>query len=224
MGRLQLGNGATGKDGTIASTSGITDNGTLIYDRFGSLSSAVVISGSGAVTISGTGTQTLTATNTYFGLTTINNGATLQLGNGTSGNDGTILNSSGITDNGTLVYDRFRQPEFRGDHHWLGRGDHDRGRGRKTLTAAESYQGPTTINAGTLALGSGGVLYSGGTAGSVAVNGTFDISQSGSQTIGDLSGSGVVNLGAYNLEINDTTPDNLQWRHQQWWPRGRNRR
>jgi autotransporter-associated beta strand protein len=70
-----------------------------------------------------------------------------------------------------------------------------------TLSNAETYTGLTTISAGTLALGSGGSLYSGG---SVIANGVFDISQSGNQTIGDLSGSGVVDLGGYQLEISDT--------------------
>jgi fibronectin-binding autotransporter adhesin len=71
---LQLGNGTTGNDGTILTTSGITDDGTLIYNRFGALSSAVAINGPGAVTKIGSGSQTLSASNGYTGATTIAGG------------------------------------------------------------------------------------------------------------------------------------------------------
>ena len=343
-GALQLGNGTSGNDGTIASTSGITDNATLIYDRFGALSSSLVISGSGAVAMTGTGSQTLTGansyigtttvengsliagasslsstngafgnassaivlgdanslshsyapslliggaftvgrnvtvgsstgsnsstytiggstnnnstfsgnialnqnltvaqvtttgsnaltisgvissassaqgvtfagpgniiltnTNTYSGATTVNLGATLQLGTGTTGQDGTITSSSGITDNGTLVYDRFGS--LSSGVPISGSGAVTKlGTGTQTLTGANSYQGTTTITAGTLALGSGGSLYNGFTLAqsqvtSLVDNGTFDMSGSGNQNIGSLSGSGVVNLGSHSLTL-----------------------
>ena len=87
-GALQLGDGTSGHDGTIANTSGITDNGTLIYNRFGSLSSSTVISGSGAVTKTGGGTLALTGANTYSGLTTVSVG-TLLVSNTTGSGTGT---------------------------------------------------------------------------------------------------------------------------------------
>ncbi len=73
-GTLQLGTGTSGKDGTIETTSSITNNGTLVFNRFGNLSSNVAISGTGAVTKTGPGSQTLTGTLSYAGLTTITNG------------------------------------------------------------------------------------------------------------------------------------------------------
>jgi fibronectin-binding autotransporter adhesin len=77
---LQLGNGTAGNDGTILDTLGITDNGTLIYNRGGSLSSGVTIVGDGIVKKIGPGTQTLTATNTYTGATTVSGGTLIVSG------------------------------------------------------------------------------------------------------------------------------------------------
>ena len=92
-GTLQLGDGTAGHDGTIAGTSGITNNGTLIYNRFGSLSSSVAISGNGSVVKLGNGTQTLTAANSYLGGTIISAG-TLQ-GTGTALGNGSVTLSGG---------------------------------------------------------------------------------------------------------------------------------
>jgi uncharacterized repeat protein (TIGR03803 family)/autotransporter-associated beta strand protein len=79
------------------------------------------------------------------------------------------------------------------------------GSGTLTLSAGNTYNGGTTISNGILVLGTGGSLYS---SGAVQVNSTFDISQAGSQTIGDLSGSGTVALGSSGLTVgtaNSTT-------------------
>ena len=102
---LQLGNGTPGNDGSISQSSGITDNGALVYNIVGAQTYGGVISGSGSVAI-GPGSVTLTNTNSYSGATAIN-GGTLQLGLGTIGNDGLI--SGNITDNGALVYNYFRK-------------------------------------------------------------------------------------------------------------------
>ncbi|MEO5716503.1 MAG: autotransporter-associated beta strand repeat-containing protein [Luteolibacter sp.] len=74
---LTLGDGATGHDGTIAGTSGVANEGTLAYNRFGSSTAGYLISGSGSVSKSGSGTQILSAANTYAGGTTVTAG-TLQ--------------------------------------------------------------------------------------------------------------------------------------------------
>ena len=71
-GTFQLGNGTT--DGSIANTSGILDNGSLIYNLIGSSSPSYAISGSGSVTKSGSGTLTLSGINSYSGTTTVNAG------------------------------------------------------------------------------------------------------------------------------------------------------
>ena len=204
-GTLQLGNGSTGEDGTITTSSGITDNGTLIYNRFGPLSSSLVISGSGNVQVSGPGSQTLLAVNSFTGSTTINAGGTLQLGNGTAGNDGTITTSSGITDNGTLIYDR--SGALASGVVISGSGNVVvEGSGSQTLTATNTYTGATSINAGgTLQLGDG-------TAGN---DGTIEDSSGitdGGNLIYDRSGSltsGLAITGAGNVEMTGTGTENL---------------
>jgi fibronectin-binding autotransporter adhesin len=65
-----------------------------------------VISGNGGSLTLGGGRLTLTGANTYSGPTTIS-GGTLQLGSGQSGQDGSIANTSGVTNNGALVYNLF---------------------------------------------------------------------------------------------------------------------
>ncbi|WP_153075458.1 autotransporter-associated beta strand repeat-containing protein [Paraburkholderia bonniea] len=68
------------------------------------------------------------------------------------------------------------------------------------LTGLNTYTGDTTINAGTLALGSGGALSASGNVvvGSGAV---FNIGAGGNQTIGSLTGNGQVMLGAAQLKL-----------------------
>lgn len=69
---LQVGNG--GSSGTIGS-GGIVNNGTLIFDRSGTLSNTNAISGTGLLLQKGSGTVVLTSTNnTYTGDTVISNG------------------------------------------------------------------------------------------------------------------------------------------------------
>ncbi len=127
---LQLGNGTPGSDGSISQTSGITDNGTLVYDLAGGQNYGGVIGGSGAVTKTGPGTLTLTNSNTYSGATTIS-GGTIQLGTGTVGNDGAIAGN--IIDNAALVFKYY---------------------GNQTYGGALSGSGSLAISSGTLALGS----------------------------------------------------------------------
>jgi autotransporter-associated beta strand protein len=94
-GTLQLGNGTTGHDGTIANSLNVTNNGVLAYNRFGTNTYGGVISGSGQVTKSGAGTQTLSGANTYTGNTTISAGKLALAGTGSIGTSGKISVGSG---------------------------------------------------------------------------------------------------------------------------------
>jgi autotransporter-associated beta strand protein len=82
-GTLQLGNGTTGNDGDIAATSGVTNNATLVYNRFGTSTAPYAISGSGNVVKIGPGNEILTGSESYTGATSINAGTLTLSGGGT---------------------------------------------------------------------------------------------------------------------------------------------
>jgi autotransporter-associated beta strand protein len=189
-GTLQLGDGTT--DGTILSTSAINDNGTLVYDRVGNFSNGLAINGSGAVTISGPGSQTFTAVNGYSGATTINAGATLQLGNGASGHDGTIANSV-VTDNGTLVYDYAGNVSTSGTVNGSGNVT-VAGPGSLTVNSSLNYSGTTNVT-GTLIIAAGGVT------GSLPNTSVLNIATGGVvDADGAINASGAVNVNGGTLE------------------------
>ncbi len=86
--------------GTLASPT-IVDNAALAFNTNGTAAYNGVISGGGTVTILGTGVQVFTGANIYTSDTNILSGATLRLGDGNAGHDGTVA-SANIIDNGTL--------------------------------------------------------------------------------------------------------------------------
>ena len=96
---MQLGSGAAGQDGSINSTSGVTDNATLSYDLNGNQSVGYAISGAGgSLTKLGQGQLTLSGNNSYSGLTTVGAG-TLALGPaGTVGSGGVTIASVAVWD------------------------------------------------------------------------------------------------------------------------------
>jgi autotransporter-associated beta strand protein len=90
-GTLQLGNG--GMTGSISSSSAVTDNGALAFDRSDTspgYTFSNTISGSGSLVQLGNGTVVLSGTNGYTGGTTVNAG-TLVVANSLAIEDGTNL-------------------------------------------------------------------------------------------------------------------------------------
>lgn len=118
------------------------------------------IAGSSPLILDGTnGTVIITNTNTYTGATTIGAGNTLRLGDGTT--DGTITNTTGIINNGTLVYNRIGTTfTYGGIISGTGSLVKD-GVGTQLLGAASTYTGGTTINAGEMQIGSSNAFGTG---------------------------------------------------------------
>jgi autotransporter-associated beta strand protein len=186
-GTLQIGAGTD--SGSIASSSGITNNATLVYNvGSGNRTYANVISGSGSLTQNSSGGNlTLSGTNTYTGVTTISAG-TLSvgiIGNGAvAGNLGNATSAAGnlVFDGGTLQYtglnatsdraftinagktatiDTANNISFAGATGAATTGALTKiGAGTLTLTGASTYTGTTNVNAGTLLLASGAALDS----------------------------------------------------------------
>ena len=86
-GTLQLGDGTSGHDGSIANTSGVSDNGALVYNLYGNQTAGYAVSGSGSLTKTGQGLLVLSGTNTYNGGTAVNGGTLQIVGSGTLGDE-----------------------------------------------------------------------------------------------------------------------------------------
>jgi fibronectin-binding autotransporter adhesin len=211
---------------TIGNLSGsgavVLGSNTLIVNTTGTSTFSGNISGNGGLTTGGTGsTLTLSGNNNYTGATNVTAG-TLQAGSTTA-----FAPGSNFTVAGTLALNSFANTinslsgagnvttgsaagiltvanggTFSGGI--TGSGGLNLTGGTLTLSGTNTYSGGTTITSGTLALSGAGTINSAGT---VTDNGAFDISgitPATSQTIGNLSGSGVVTLGTRTLIVNTT--------------------
>ena len=112
-GTLQIGSGGT--TGALSTSSAITNNATLVFNRSNAIVQgtdfANVIAGTGSVTLAGTGTLTLNGTNTFSGNTTIASGTLSTNNTNASANaaqglgQGTVLDLGVAgTSSGKLLY------------------------------------------------------------------------------------------------------------------------
>lgn len=167
-GTLQIGNG--GVTGSIDTSAGVTNNANLAFNRSDAITFALPISGVGGLNVAA-GNVTLTANNSFSGATTITAG-TLQVGSG--GTSGTLGVSPTVANSGTLAFNRSDDVTYAGIVSGTG-SLAKQGAGRLTLGGANTYQGNTTVNVGTLALGAAGSI-SNSAAIVVAAGATVDVS------------------------------------------------
>ena len=114
-GTLQLGSGAPGNDGSLA-TSGLTNNGTLYYNLAGGQTAAYSISGSGNLALAGGGLNLAGTNNIYTGTTNVNGGTLAISGNLNSTGEVMVGDGAGLAGvlavAGTLVANRNANPSL----------------------------------------------------------------------------------------------------------------
>ncbi|MEU0883884.1 autotransporter-associated beta strand repeat-containing protein [Lentzea sp. NPDC005914] len=149
---------------------------------------------------------TFTAPQNYDGTTTIGEGASLRLGDGSPQGDSSLLRTGKIADNGELIV----QNASKGAElaKISGKGSLTQaGPATTTLTGDLTYQGRTTVKAGTLAVTGGSLAAS--TAVDLPAAGTrLDLTRAGDQTVNDLSGvegSAVAAVGALTVHATTAT-------------------
>ena len=150
-GTLQLGDGTSGHDCVLSNSGAITNNSWLIANVASSQAIGQSISGGGTLSKVGTGNLVLTAANLYTGSTLISSG-TLQPGDGTPGDDGSLSGIGGVVNNAVLAF------KLSGSQNYAdvisGSGSLVKlGTGSLTLSNTNNnYGGGTTVRAGMLEL------------------------------------------------------------------------
>jgi autotransporter-associated beta strand protein len=192
------GGGALGGNVIVHQTATMTvgtDNTSTTY-------AGIIADGFGPANVTkvGTGTLTLTNANIYGGTTTIS-GGTLQLGDGTSGHNGSLASAS-IVNDANLVFNLSGSSSFNGAIS---------GSGTTTVQAGTLNLSGSIAPAATLAIAGGAVLHlpNSGTAtvaalvinGSSQPNGLYGASNTG----GAITGAGVIQVGSSG------TPQYLAW-------------
>jgi autotransporter-associated beta strand protein len=201
-GRLVLGNASALGTGTLSTANGTTLDtntaglsvgnaisltGTLNLTGSNALTLGGSISGSGGLTKAGSASLTLTGNNTYLGNTNLNAG-TLVVGSNTALGLGALHTAAGTTLDantlgnavnlaGNLEYRWQCQPRPQRRGRWHGQPDQERA-ANLTLSGANTYQGGTTLNSGTLTVGNALALGTG----DLTVAGTANLASTGAQT------------------------------------------
>ena len=206
-GTLQLGNG----DYYGSLVGDVVNNSAFVVNRAGDVTLPGAISGTGSLTKNGTGALILTGANTHSGGTSVNAG-TLQIGDG--GTSGSLSGNLTLASATGVIFNRSDASSYAGIASGTGSLTKS-GSGTLTLSGANTYSGGTTLNAGTLglgspsALGSGILTINGGTLRAVGSPRTVTnaVVLNGDFTLGRLTHlSGNLTLGA-DLTLTSANPD-----------------
>jgi autotransporter-associated beta strand protein/T5SS/PEP-CTERM-associated repeat protein len=195
LNNIILTNGITLSGGTLT-------NGTVMTSQLNGQSGtlAASLAGGGGFIKSGAGTLILVSSNSYTGTTTISAGA-LQIGNG--GTSGTI-STNNIVNNGSLIFNR--SDSIRVINPISGTGSFTMfGTGTTTLTASNSFQGPTYVSAGTLLINGTNMdsaisVSSGATLGGTGSLGAVTIQDGG--TLSTTNSFGQMHVASLSLASN----------------------
>ncbi|MFN6997366.1 MAG: autotransporter-associated beta strand repeat-containing protein, partial [Aquincola tertiaricarbonis] len=202
-GTLQVGNGGTA--GSLGSGP-VGNNAALVFDRSDAAGHVVAnsITGSGTLTQAGTGRLILTGDNTYGGLTTVQAGTTLQVGQG--GGTG-ALGSGNVLNQGALVFDRSTALTVSGRIDGSGTLT-QQGGGMLTLSGSNGYTGLTTVLSGGLTL-AGGAALADSAAVQLADAAGATLVLADDETLGSLAGGGAagggVDLRSHTLTLGGGT-------------------
>ncbi|WP_192871614.1 autotransporter-associated beta strand repeat-containing protein, partial [Variovorax sp. JS1663] len=198
----------TFQGGTLRTTADFTMNrGTFIDSQGGTIETLTgttltqqgVIEGTGALIKTGDGTLTLFGTNTYEGGTTVSAG--------TLAGSANSFGISGIINNAILLIDQSTDGNLSNDISGSGALTKT-GNGILRLSGQNTYSGATTVNAGTLQAAMSDRAFGIGSAVTVNDTATLDLNDL-DQTIGSLSGAGVVLLGSGSLTSGSKNTDTL---------------
>jgi fibronectin-binding autotransporter adhesin len=153
----------------------------------GNFNQSTALTASRALTKLSNNTLTLSGNNSYSGTTTISAG-TLEIGS--AGRLGGGNYSQNITNNGAFIYSGANQQTFSGIISGSGSLNQN-GSSTLILSNANTYSGATTINAGTLQIGTGSTTGSISSSSAITNNGTLAINRSDATTFSNtISGSG----------------------------------
>lgn len=175
-------NGMTQTIGVLAGEGGLAINGGNLTISNGGVFSGAISGAPGSLTLSGS-TLVLTGANTFTGVTTINDGATMLVGNG-----GTTGSYAGpVVANGTLTFNRSDNVALTGGV--TGSGElHQDGAGTLFVNSDVAVTGPVVINRGTLSIGDGAA--DGSVSGDIVNNGALQFNRSDWGYGGVISGTG----------------------------------
>jgi autotransporter-associated beta strand protein len=198
-GTLQVGTG--GIAGDLGFTPSVVDNGLVVFDRSDSRTVSIPVSGTGSFGNIGAGALTIVVNETYSGYTT-NRAGTLQIGNGAT--SGSISNSVGLANSGTLIFNRSDTIGYPGPISGLNGSLVQQGAGVLVLGGTNTYGGATFVNNGQVVLGSAAsisntvaIVLAGGT--------TFDASAVAGGIVLNGAGAGQTVSGTGTIKGSITT-------------------